>query len=462
MNNNTPEKNNQINLKNSQNHHNLFENHHNNILHILNNTMESNWKLSDDERIKKAEQILGKELWINQQNTILKFHEKWSIWRQVKIIDDEILSNEDIEKLEKSGVLFDYTQFFYNSMKRIENIRYKKTQAKIPENPDFTEQTKNFFKECIPETLDFFSEVIEKNPKLITYASFRKMLQVTYIEDLKPAFIFLQKNNIEPTSENILKNFITEEIEIRGNYLENFCSEIDRFEEETGIIFNKNLKQKLKEMENSGFSSRYWNGFASFTRNISYLVNRGKFLECFENIDINKLINIKIFTSENPYIQEFIKLIKSIITSWLEKQEKWYTYFNSGLSARDKSCKDAESYFCEILEIENEYTKWNFRKIGEFIEKNLNKEPDRRTAINTKDVIVNGITYPRGYLFRLNTNWDTIISVEPIRMTIFTGGNQTKKFGQTSFWTQYKEFINHMDIYYPENTDFIDEIEKKI
>lgn len=62
MNNNTPEKNNQINLKNSQNHHNLFENHHNNILHILNNTMESNWKLSDDERIKKAEQILGKEL----------------------------------------------------------------------------------------------------------------------------------------------------------------------------------------------------------------------------------------------------------------------------------------------------------------------------------------------------------------------------------------------------------------
>lgn len=126
----------------------------------------------------------------------------------------------------------------------------------------------------------------------------------------------------------------------------------------------------------------------------------------------------------------------------ISKNLKNYDHFYSWLSARDKSCKDAESYFYNDV---NWLRNKHIRKIWSFIEKNLDKEKNRRTAISTEEISVNWIYYPKWYLFRLKTlNWE-ILWVEPLRMTIFSWQNQIKDFWEISFWYHFSEFATNME-----------------
>ncbi len=129
---------------------------------------------------------------------------------------------------------------------------------------------------------------------------------------------------------------------------------------------------------------------------------------------------------------------------------------------RDKSCKDVESYFTELLEGGNND---NFRIIWNFIEKNMDKPLDRRTAISVNEININWVYYPKGYLFRLDTNWDLIKWIEPLRMTMFSWWKDLWKEWWKAFSYQYEEYYNNYTdllLQYENNSADLIDIFKKV
>lgn len=214
-----------------------------------------------------------------------------------------------------------------------------------------------------------------------------------------------------------------------------------------GLEFSESFVNRFFEIGRS-FDKRYGNGIASASRYLFSCVNMDFLSWIFVgNVSAEEALE-KIALYEPK--TDIIRLFQSILVSFLQRQ--WwgwdhlgYKRFVSWQSPRDKSCKDAESYFLSLL-TEPQWEFEHFQIIGDFIEKNLHKSQPARTAVNYRDVWMNGIKYPRGCLFRLNTRNDAIVSVEPIRITEFAVPHffDSAHVSEHPFWSQHKETLGRM------------------
>ncbi|MDD4151395.1 MAG: hypothetical protein PHR68_02165 [Candidatus Gracilibacteria bacterium] len=317
-----------------------------------------------------------------------------------------------------------------------------------------------------PQIIDFLKPELIAKPGLLKSHHFfnnEKVSTLNYIDLFEKKLDNLLGIGVNITAENFFKYYDYTPYTYRlEKYILEFGSDFNEFINKTGVVFDNEILSKLYE-KSKNFENRYGNGYAAFTRNISYLINNNRINEIFgieiDKIDVNK---IKEFKSDNIYIDS----IRTQILSLFEKNEvnNNYEYFSSGLGMRDKSCKDVESYFTELIETSNANN--NFRIIGDFIEKNIDKPYDKRTAIAINDINVNGVFYPRGYLFRLNTNGDLIKGVEPLRVTMFSGGKDMWREGGKTFSYQFEEYydghVNILSQYKSKGEDLIDIFIRKI
>lgn len=236
-------------------------------------------------------------------------------------------------------------------------------------------------------------------------------------------------------------------------YEDGFLHEFNSFVNMTWIQFSKKLLAKLFEENWSWFDRRFGNWFSIFTRNISLYISTWLTDEIFEEIPNDIIVSkLKNYKTDNPYFQWLLYQIISIFDA---STSLWYQLYESWMNKRDKSCKDAETYFSFLISKNGWNCKVeNFRIIGDFIEKNVDVEfqgfeemwKSARTAISRKGLSVNWIFYPRWYLFRLNTKDDQVISVEPLRMTMLWWWDKIKDFWAATFWSQFKEFNALYDI----------------
>jgi len=232
-----------------------------------------------------------------------------------------------------------------------------------------------------------------------------------------------------------------------------FLKEFNAFVESTWIQFSRKILAKLFEENWSWFDRRFGNGFAIFTRNIALYITTWLTDEIFEELPNDVIVSkLKNYKTDNPYFQWLLYQIISIFNA---STSLWYQLYESWMNKRDKSCKDAETYFSFLISKNGWNCKVeNFRIIGDFIEKNVDVEyqgfeeiwKSARTAISRKNLSVNWIFYPRWYLFRLNTKNDQVVSVEPLRMTILWWWDKIKDFWAITFWSQFKEFNALYDI----------------
>lgn len=251
----------------------------------------------------------------------------------------------------------------------------------------------------------------------------------------------------EITIENIWR-YNRREFE-EESYENGFLNEFNSFVDMTWVKFSKKLLAKLFEENGSWFDRRFGNWFSIFTRNISLYINTWRTDEIFEEAPNDITISqLKDYKTNNPYFQWLLHQITSIFD---ESNISSYQLYKSWMNKRHKSCKDAETYFSFLISKNGWNSKIeNFRIIWDFIEKNIDIEfqwfeeiwKSPRTAISRKDISVNGIFYPRWYLFRLNTKEEKVISVEPLRMTILWWWHKTKDFWAATFGSQFKEFNN--------------------
>jgi len=240
-----------------------------------------------------------------------------------------------------------------------------------------------------------------------------------------------------------IENFISRrrwKLDIK--YYENgFWDEFELFEKKSWIVFSNELLWRLFETS-SEFSDRFGNWFSAFTRMLSIYINNKKFDKIFqEQVPEDIVYRLEQCNLKNPYLQVLVKQLLSMFTTFTQDRIYNYEAYNSWLNARVKSCKDVESYFWFILSDED---MWKYRIIWNFIEKNINWFDEReKTAISIDDIMVDGIYYPRWYLFRLqkNENENEIKWIEPIRMTIYSWWKQISDFWKDTFGSQYEEFV---------------------
>ncbi len=226
--------------------------------------------------------------------------------------------------------------------------------------------------------------------------------------------------------------------------MNSFWREIMRMISNTGLQLSNNILHRFMEISEH-FDYRYGNGFASMTRMIAIMTNSwmiGNIFQQMPNDDIFKKINA--FNSSNSYVNLYKDYLISIIKKYEGNGEsKWYTLFRSGLSPRDKSCKDVEQYFGFIFQENTSTLQKKYRIIWDFLEKNIERAENFRTALSTKEVIVDGIRYPKWFLFRLHTKDGNILWTEPLRMTIFSSDTLMTD-GKSTFWYQFEETIQRL------------------
>ncbi len=217
-----------------------------------------------------------------------------------------------------------------------------------------------------------------------------------------------------------------------------FWKELTKMFESTGIQLTDIIIDRLFESEDN-FDSRYGNGFSSMTRMMSAMTNTWNIWKIFQQMPNDIITRITNFNSTNSYVNLLKGYLISVIKKYKGDSESWwYSLFRSWLSTRDKSCKDAETYFGFILSDDTSTLIKKYRIIWDFLEKNIEREENFRTALSIKEVIVDGIRYPKWFLFRLQTkNWN-ILWVEPLRMTIYSS-DKIMTDGRGAFWHQFKE-----------------------
>lgn len=344
------------------------------------------------------------------------------------------ISDEEIKKIVKFWNILNFEDFPENIKKNLRNLEYIFWETNEEIIFDFYETIRFFWEK--EEFFNFFSDFFKKNKDLINSEKMKKIFW--NFHDLWITSNFLIENNLEISSENIFKYFKTKREIISENYLNYFCKEILDFQEKTWIYFSKDLNEKLLEKSKNFEDWRYGNWFASFSRSISFLINNWREKEIFQNLEIPNSEIFQNFDTKNIYIKEIFNILASLENKNISKNLINYKSFNSGLSTRDKSCKDAELYFYNDAncQIRNKFV----RKIWSFIEKNLDKEEGRKTAISTEEISVDWVYYPKWYLFRLKVENGEILWVEPLRMTIFSAWEKVKDFWEVSFWNHFSEF----------------------
>lgn len=226
--------------------------------------------------------------------------------------------------------------------------------------------------------------------------------------------------------------------------LNNFWWEIMRIMSDTGLQLSNDILHRFMEISEH-FDSRYGNGFASMTRMMAVMTNTWMIWKIFQQVPNDDIIKkITTFNSSNSYVNLYRDYLISIMKKYEGNGESWwYTLFRSGLSPRDKSCKDVEQYFGFIFQEDGSTLKKKYRIIWDFLEKNIERAENFRTALSTKEVIVDGIRYPKWFLFRLHTKDGDILWVEPLRMTIFSS-NTLMTDGRSAFWYQFEETIQRL------------------
>ncbi|MDD2916276.1 MAG: hypothetical protein PHH70_00320 [Candidatus Gracilibacteria bacterium] len=225
--------------------------------------------------------------------------------------------------------------------------------------------------------------------------------------------------------------------------LNSFGGEMMRMFADTGLQLSDDILHRFMEISER-FDSRYGNGFASMTRMMAVMTNTGKIGNIFQHVPSDIVTKLGWFTSTNSYANLYRDYLISIIEKSQGKGKSGrYNLFRSGLSPRDKSCKDAEIYFGFIFREDNAALKKKYRIIGDFIEKNTDRAENFRTALSTKAVVVDGIEYPKGFLFRLRTENGNIVGVEPLRMTIFSS-DRLMTDGASAFGHQFEETMQSL------------------
>jgi len=162
---------------------------------------------------------------------------------------------------------------------------------------------------------------------------------------------------------------------------------------------------------NGNFSDRYGNGYADLTRLLSYGIRSKNRDEIVKKLfsDFNELASEKLKMSSqklNGPAKLVIEMINDLVDPERGNKKSDFAYKKSDRTMRDGSCKDVEVYYEMALE-ERKYTVDN-----DFFYQKTSSVP---TAITRREMVVDGVRIPKGFLCRVN-----YLGVEPLRPTMFS------------------------------------------
>jgi hypothetical protein len=238
-----------------------IENKYNWKLWLEDNTVELNSKLNDNDRLNKAEELLGKKLNKEQKELIIKAHEKWEWWiwnysnnelkEKSKILKEAGLSNEERRILMENWITGKEIELKVISIEDLNTNNITEIRGIINSFWDDILLNPNNIK-VINNKLDYLIDKAPIDWGKERYIEFKKEIKNNIENKIKAEFIENDqlfnsaweriKNPKEKKSYNIAKKTIDDYWINKPTNNPNYNRKIDIKKEQEKIIENFNLK----------------------------------------------------------------------------------------------------------------------------------------------------------------------------------------------------------------------------
>jgi len=232
-------------------------------------------------------------------------------------------------------------------------------------------------------------------------------------------FIKVEKNTNNPDGNSINLSLLVDTEKMSGGSEADWFAVSDTAGEILGAFDLAGLKIS-DEMLNyisegalgrGGFSERYGNGYADLNRLLSYGIRpkdrdeiAQKLFSYFDESALEKLKNSSEKLAGPAKL--VVEMISDLLDPERDSKKSDFVYSKSDRTMRDGSCKDVEVYYEMALEDRKYTVDDDF-----FYQKTSTSTP---TAITRREIVVNGVRLPKGFLCRVNPS-----GVEPLRPTMF-------------------------------------------
>lgn len=239
------------------------------------------------------------------------------------------------------------------------------------------------------------------------------------IDHKRELFIKIQKNTDNYESNTVNLSLLVDTEKMSGGAEADWFAVSDTAREILGAFDLAGLKISDEMLNyisegalgNGNFSDRYGNGYADLTRLLSYGIRSKNRDEIVKKLfsDFNELASEKLKMSSqklNGPAKLVIEMINDLVDPERGNKKSDFAYKKSDRTMRDGSCKDVEVYYEMALE-ERKYTVHN-----DFFYQKTSSVP---TAITRREMVVDGVRIPKGFLCRVN-----YLGVEPLRPTMFS------------------------------------------
>lgn len=209
-----------------------------------------------------------------------------------------------------------------------------------------------------------------------------------------------------------------------------------------GLAPSAKLSSILAEQHESSsdYDKRYGGSYSELSREIAKYVNNperslGIIFEGDEDQIRQSLESIDIGTITNEPARILIAMLRlSVSRSQEAVRDSELPVFEGTISMRDKSCKDAETYYLGSF-VQHKYS---MSVVGE--KPMLHKHFGGETSINLEPVVYKGIEIPAGGLFQRHQDEQSNVSYAFVRMTSFALSEQD---APDAFTWQYTETIKN-------------------